>query len=120
MEIIEINTKEQLDELYKDWSLTFEGVITSEAEKYRDYFIGWTQIDKTKPCYHISGRTMNQVYHLIGRNKYPDDLNIISFKLDTFKDVSKIAIVRFEIGGRWFKDIVDNNERRNQEMMNEQ
>ena len=32
--------------------------------------------------------------------------------LDDIEDPTKIAIPRFQVGGRWFDDIVDNNRRR--------
>ena len=113
MEIIEVTTKAQLNELYKGSALTFENVAMENAERYRDYFTGWTGIDKSQPCYHITGNLMNRYYHLKEDNQYPDGINIICFKLDTFQEIGKIAIVRFEIGGRWFDDVVDNRTRNN-------
>lgn len=111
MEIIEVTTKDQLDKLYKGSALTFEGVIPSEAPKYRDYFKNLTNIDESKPCYHIKGKVMNEVYGLTGSKAYNDELNIICFPLDTFENVGKIIIARFQIRGRWFDDVVDNNAR---------
>ena len=55
---------------------------------------------------------MNTKYGLTESNAYPDNLNILSIKLEDLKDPNKLAIPRFEIGGRWFNDIVDNNARR--------
>ena len=42
---------------------------------------------------------------LPGNNRYPDDLNIVSI---TNINQAKIAIPRFQVGGRWFDDIVNN------------
>ena len=55
---------------------------------------------------------MNQNYRLTGANAYNDNLTLISIKTEDIKEVNKIAIPRFEIDGRWFDDIVDNNARR--------
>ena len=60
----------------------------------------------------ISGAYMNSVYDLFGSNAYPDDLNIVVIRLSDLKDYSAIIMKRFEFGGRWFDDVVDNNTRR--------
>lgn len=99
-------------EFYADSSLTFEGVYIKEVHLYRDFFKKVTEVDETKPAYVISGKLMNDYYGLTGTNAYPNNTNILVFKLNTFKDVMKIAIPRFQIGGRWFDDIVENNARR--------
>ncbi len=112
MELINVTDPATLKELYNCSALTFEGVIVEEADQYRDFFKDCTEIDESKPCYVISGKMMNDTYGLMGSHAYPDDLHIICFKHDTFKDVSKIIIKRFQIGGRWFDDVVDNNARR--------
>ena len=55
---------------------------------------------------------MNINYGLTGTNKYKDDLTIVSIKNEDIKDLSAIIMPRFEVGGRWFDDVVDNNVRR--------
>ena len=50
--------------------------------------------------------------NLKGSNAYKDELTIVSVKLSDLSNVNAIVIPRFEIGGRWFDDIVDNNARR--------
>lgn len=117
MKVIELkaeDAKKYFEEFYGDSSLTFIGVIPEEAHLYRDWFEKYTTVDKTKPCYLYTGKMMNDYYGLTGRNAYPDDLHIITFKLNTFESIGKIAVPRFQIGGRWFDDIVENN-RRHQE-----
>lgn len=117
IEVIEVtpaNENDLLEKFENGSALTFEGVLIDEAHLYRDFFKQFTEVDDTKPCYIIYGRTMNDHYGLIGSNAYANDLNILVFTLDTFKDISRIAIPRFQIGGRWFDDIVENN-RRHQE-----
>ncbi len=55
---------------------------------------------------------MNKVYHLTGDNAYKDSLNILCIKLSDLSNVAAIVIPRFEIGGRWYDDVVNNNARR--------
>lgn len=63
--------------------------------------------------YVISGKLMNESYHLTGTNAYPNDVTIVCMKNGEDIEVnSALCIQRFEFGGRWFDDIVDNNARR--------
>ena len=55
-----------------------------------------------------SGKLMNKIYHFTGNDSYPDNLNIVSIVGNT----APMAIRRFQFGGRWFDDIVDNKTRR--------
>ena len=52
---------------------------------------------------------MNNNYELTGNNAYKDNLTLISIKTEDIKNLKAIIIPRFEVGGRWFDDIVDNN-----------
>ena len=113
-----VTTKEELDTLYNESALTFEG-MNIDNENLSD-IIEWLEshnaITNEEPIFHIiKGRFMNEVYKLTGNNRYPDDLNILSI---TNIKQSKITIPRFEIGGRWFDDIVDNNAEREKEKEN--
>lgn len=110
--------KEELDALYNQSALTFEGMNISN-ENLSD-IIEWLKshnaITNEEPMFHVTkGRLMNKVYKLTGNNRYPDDLNILSI---TNIIQSKIVVPRFEVGGRWFDDIVDNNAEREKEKEN--
>ena len=114
MNIIKVTTKAQLDELYKDWSLTIEGL--SPEEKNLKELLDWvkelTPI-KREDVYTVEGSVMNREYHLTGTNAYPDtDCTLVCVKLADMEHPKKVSIPRFQIGGRWFTDIVDNNARR--------
>lgn len=110
-EKIEVTTKEKLDELYNSSALTFTGV-SAEEESIKD-LIDWlkehSEISDPLPVHIISGQTMNDNYGLTGTNAYKDDLTLISIKLENIKNVNAIIMPRFEVGGRWFDDIVNNN-----------
>lgn len=61
----------------------------------------------------IPGSLMNEVYGLIGENRYKDGLNIVCVKLHHFNDIGRLAVIKLQVGARWFNDIVDNNAARN-------
>lgn len=110
----EVTTKEKLNELYKSSALTFTGIIADDENlnKIIEWIKKYSEISQPLPIYIIKGKVMNQNYRLTGANAYNDNLTLISIKTEDIKEVNKIAIPRFEIDGRWFDDIVDNNARR--------
>lgn len=116
MNIINVSTKEQLDNLYNQSALTWEG-LTSDEENL-NAVKEWLNengaiIADTEPTFHIiSGELMNSIYGLTGSNAYADDLTLVSV---TDIEMAKIILARFQVGGRWFDDIVDNNVRRERE-----
>lgn len=110
MEIITVTSREVLDELYKESALTIEGLDLNTLTDFKDWIVDTTKKDMiNERFYIIKGRVMNEVYILTGNNAYPDDLNIVSVKLSDISDWQKLVIPRFQIHGRWFDDIVDNN-----------
>ena len=113
----EVTTKEQLDELYNCSASTFEGVWTDNKsiKGIIDWIKQYSEISNPLPIHIITGKVMNEEYHLTGKNKYPNEYTIVSIKLDYIKNVPSIATKRFEVRGRWFDDIVDNNKRREEE-----
>lgn len=105
-----VKTKEQLDALYNEGALTWEGLIADEENLEAAYT--WLKdhhalIEGKEPLFHITkGKVMNENYGLTGTNAYPDDLTIVSVtNIEDFQ----IAFARFRVGARWFSDIVDNN-----------
>ena len=108
--------KIELDYLYGQSALTWEGMSADEenlqaiSDWLREH--GAAAFNMTPVFHIIAGKLMNEIYGLTGDNAYPDDLTLVSV---TGIDQMKIAIPRFEVGGRWFDDIVDNNARREEE-----
>ena len=98
-EIIQVNTKEQLKELYDKWAMTWEGLTEESFEEA----LADAGTEDSKG-YVIRGEYMNKICKLTGSNAYPKDLNI--FAIYPFKG---IAIM---YGARWMTDIIDNNARR--------
>jgi hypothetical protein len=117
MQIREI-TNEIFDMLYNHSALTFEGLVTDEENMNEVYEFFEENFNlKERKCYVITGKQMNEQYRLNGNNAYQDDLSIVCFDLENFPkaDIQKLAIKRFEFGGRWFDDVVDNNALREKE-----
>ena len=108
--IEKVTTKQQLDNLYNNSAFT----ITGLSEDSINDMIKWLEENTTFTTdehivYITKGKIMNDTYNLIGENRYPDDLNLVSV-IDI--DLMKVALPRFNVGGRWFDDIVDNDLRR--------
>ena len=111
MKVINVTTKEQLDKLYKDWSLTIEGLAPDEEslKQLLDWVKELTPL-KREDVYTIEGSVMNRVYGLTGTNAYPEtDCTLVCVKLADMEHPNRVTMPRFHIGGRWFTDIVDNN-----------
>ena len=117
MNVIKVTTKAQLDALYEDWSLTIEGFAPDEKnlKELLDWVKELTPL-KREDVYIIEGAVMNREYHLTGTNAYPDkNCTLTCVKLADMENPNRVAIPRFQIGGRWFYDIVENNARREEE-----
>ena len=114
MKITKVTTKEQLDALYKDWSLTIEGLQPDELNltALLDWVKELTPL-KREEVYTIEGSVMNRAYGLTGTNAYPErNCTIVCVKLADMEKPNAVAIPRFQIGGRWFYDVVENNSAR--------
>lgn len=115
---VEVDSKEQLDELYNGSAFTIEGFDTSE--KNIDILLKWFNkfggVSNPLDMYIIKGSVMNKEYGLTEDNAYPDNTNIMCIKLKNIKDVMRIVTPRFDIRGRWFDDVVDNNRYRQKEI----
>lgn len=117
MNIIKVTEKAQLDELHKDWSLTIEGLAPDEAnlKELLDWVKELTPL-KREDVYTIEGAVMNRVYGLTGTNAYPDkDCTLVCVKLADMERPNAVTFPRFQIGGRWFYDVVENNRAREEE-----
>lgn len=112
-------TLTELEELQNLGSaLTIEGL----SEDSIPDFINWVKEHtpmKNEIAYIIKGKTMNKVYGLTRKNAYPDDCTIVSIKLEDMENSMAVVMPRFEIGARWFDDIVMNNAMRESEMINQ-
>lgn len=111
---IYVNSRKQFEMLYESNALTLQGLDDTDKNLYA--FANWiknlSEISNPLNMYIIKGKQMNEEYGLSEKNKYPNELRIVSVMLEDIKQVEKIVIPRFEIHGKWFNDIVDNDVRR--------
>ena len=116
MKVKNVNSGSELAYLYDHSALTWEGLDTSEdsLSQVSDWLKNKDALTSEPSFYIITGKFMSDYYELTGTNRYQDDLNIVSVDPKCI-NLGKVIIARFESGGRWFNDIVDNNEDREQE-----
>ena len=96
MEIIKVETKEQLKALNDCSAMTWEGLIEEDFGVALDMCGA-----EGAKGYVTTGKVMNEICHLNGNNAYPDDLTI--FSIDKFRG---LAIM---FGARWMDDILSSN-----------
>ena len=96
MEIIKVETKEQLKALNDCSAMTWEGLIEEDFGAALDMCGA-----EGAKGYVTTGKVMNEICHLTGSNAYPDDLTI--FSIDKFRG---LAIM---FGARWMDDVISNN-----------
>ena len=96
MEIIKVETKEQLKALNDCSAMTWEGLIEEDFGAALDMCGA-----EGAKGYVTKGKVMNEICHLTGHNAYPDDLTI--FSIDKYKG---LAIM---FGARWLDDVISNN-----------
>lgn len=117
MQIIDVNDEKTLKDLYDNSAFTLEGVAPTKknVKNIFDWLKKHTGI-KNETAYAIPGSLMNRVYNLTGNNAYPKtNCHLVCVKLDDMEDPMATALPRFQIGARWFDDIVENNARREEE-----
>ena len=96
--------KESIPDL-ANWLVEEAGSLTKEEAEEKDAIV-------------FSGKQLNTLWGLTGDNRYPDNLTIICVSLEGLRNIPKLSIRRFAVGGRWFTDVRDNNlrrERRNED-----
>ena len=103
MKITNVETKEQLKELYDCSAMTWEGLSVDEGN-LKDALEACCSDGADGEVFITKGKTMNNICKLKGSNAYPDDLNIVSIK--------KYKCLARSVGARWMDDICDNNARR--------
>ena len=117
MNKIQVTDRKTLDELYKESAFTIEGL--SSDDKSLGQLAEWVKHltkFKREDFYIIEGKTMNREYNLTGTNAYPEkDCTLVCIKLTDLVKPLALTMPRFQVGGRWFDDVVDNNARREAE-----
>ena len=117
MNKIQVTDRKTLDELYDESAFTIEGLSADDVNlgKLAEWVKHLTEF-KREDFYIIEGKTMNREYNLTGTNAYPEtDCTLVCIKLSDLEKPLALTLPRFEIGGRWFDDVVANNARREAE-----
>lgn len=97
------------DEFYNGSALTLEGLDLDSLDDYANYLDRECGLKDGAVFHVIDGNEMDDFYTLSGKNSYPGDLHIVVIKLSDLINPSAIVFKRFDFGGRWFDDVVDNN-----------
>lgn len=108
MKLIKVKDIETLKMLEEQSALTIEGLNEEDAPEFLNWVKQFSPV-KSEIVYIVEGMLMNEVYGLTGENAYKDDLTIQAIPLNLIENVSEIIVPRFEIRGRWFDDVVENN-----------
>lgn len=114
MKTVPVKTHDELVALGS--ALTWEGLRLDDLSAVTKWMENNGAVFNLKaPVYVTKGRDMNAAEGLTGSNAYPDDLNIVSFKLEDITNWQALMLPRLQVGGRWMDDILDNNRRREEE-----
>ena len=90
---------------YDGSALTLTGLSHETVDDYVDYLSKIIPLKDGSVVYEVSGESINSYYDV---DEFPDDLNIVVIELDSFEDRKKLILKRFNFGGRWFDDVIDN------------
>jgi hypothetical protein len=97
--IIIVETKEQLEKLYKSCAITWEGLIIEDLE------LALKTVGQSEAKgYLIKGKVMNEICQLTGDNAYPDFLNIFSII-----DFLEFEDIENNFNARFMDDIINDN-----------
>lgn len=98
---------------YDGWFYTILGAGGKLSDWYNGYQELCTKegIGKIKQWYKTKGKVLNTAYDLQGKERFPDDLNILMFDYRGM-NVGKLAMFKLRMGDRWFNDVIDNSVRR--------
>lgn len=107
-------TEKDIQRLYDGDAWTWEGMTTDDDNLQA--IVNWFKEEgcplRTEEFWLTTGKQMSKFCGLTDTNAYPDDLSILSIELENITDVQKLFLKKFEVGARWFSDIVDNNRHR--------
>jgi len=118
IKINDINREEIFNAAYAGSYYTIIGCGGELAE----WTAGYTQlleefgIGKPTRLITFTGADMNAHYGLTGSNAYQENLTCLMFPLDGL-DCGCLAMFRLRAQDKWFDDIVDNNQRREEASM---
>lgn len=114
MKTVPVKTHDELVALGS--ALTWEGLRLEDLPAVTEWMAKYgAKFKDGASVYVTEGKDMNAAEGLTGSNAYPNDLHIVSFRLEDIENWQKLMLPRFEVGGRWMDDILENNRRREEE-----
>ena len=114
MEKIQITDKAGIERLRGGSAFTMVGLKADEENlgQLAEWVKHLTAF-KSERCYVFEGGLMNRSYGLTGDNAYPEtDCTFVCIDLGDLERPMALAIPRFQVGGRWLDDVIDNDLRR--------
>jgi len=115
MKNIKTATNVDLQMLYEDSAFTYVWLL-DEAKEYEslENFLFeecWLTQPEEVVMYKASWKLINEEFKLRGKNKFPDNLNVVMLPLDNFKkeEIWRLSIIKIQIWARWFDDIINNS-----------
>lgn len=103
----------QLAHLDETEAIVVEGLEEDSIQAFVNWAsdIAGTPVDVVE-VYVMKGELLNRAWSLTGTNRYPDDLTIVAVSFDQLYQPGSLAIPRFNVGARWWSDVMENNLRR--------
>jgi hypothetical protein len=105
----------KLKELYDRTALVFLGCLVDEIDLYSDWIVEQGSEFINRQVYHLTGNTLNNFYKkmfpkedLLDTNSFNPNLNILIYDFNDITNSSNLILARFQIGGRWLSDVIDN------------
>lgn len=105
----------KLKELYDRAALVFLGCLVDEIDLYSDWIVEQGSEFINRQVYHLTGDTLNNFYKkmfpkavLLDTNSFNPNLNILIYDFNDITNSSNLILSRFQIGGRWLSDVIDN------------
>ena len=83
----------------EDWKKGYEEMLEREG------------IGKPESWHKFTGKEYNEEFQTTGTNRYRDDLICLCFPLNSLNE-GRLALFRLRTEDRWFRDMVDNDLRR--------
>lgn len=107
-------TQEDLHMLYEGSAFTILWLLdnSKEYDSLENYLFEecWLHAPDEFVVYKASGESINHEFKLKGKNKFPNDLNVVLLPLSNFNDeIGKLAIVKLQVWARRFDDVINNS-----------
>lgn len=105
-----VSSVSQLEELYNDYAITWEG-LDIDDENLEDLIDLLDSLDITmlrEDFYITPGKLMNDLFQLPEGGRYPDDLNIVSIKLSDLENYEILFLnIRYELDAEFMNFIIN-------------